>query len=886
MALVPGDRLGPYEIADRLGVGGMGEVWRARDLRLGREVALKLIGEAFAADPDRMVRFDREAKLLASLQHPNIGVLYGREDSGDRRALVLELVPGLTLAERLAGGAIPLAEALSIARQVAEALEHAHAHGIVHRDLKPANIKLAPDGVVKVLDFGLGKPLPAEAAPGEDVLSSPTLSRTGIGSGVILGTAPYMSPEQARGQPADRRADIWAFGVILFEMLTGTRLFRGDTTSDVLAAVLRGALDWGRLPAATPPAAVRLLGRCLERAPRERLHDFADVRIELTLAQRELEQPARADARRVSPSAVAAWAIAGLSVAAAGLAVATRPEARPLRVAKLSLRLQPRPLSMAGLALAPDGGQLAYFANGHLQVRALDREAVLPLPEARGVRPFFSPDGAWIGFVGADELLRKVPSEGGSVVSLTSPPHRVGHCTWAEDDAILCTQPRAARPGELLRIPAGGGPTVALPTTAAGARERVAWPSLLPGGEAILLTVPNPEGGQTDDASVVLQRLTSGERRVLARGGTQPVYAPTGHVVFARGGSLMAMAFDLASLTAHGAPVPVLEHVSRDTVQGGRFALSADGTLVYVRGMGDERRLLWVDRNGRAEHVAAAPHTFLDPRVSPDGFRIAAQAADGDNDIWTYDVVRGSLTRLTFDAGEDETPVWSRDGMWLAWATQRSGSPRQLLRRRSDGSGAEQVLWSTDRHAHLHDWSPDGSTLLVTQDSDGSARDVWLVAVSGGDARPLLSGPFEECNPRLSPDGRWLAYSSDESGRFEVYVLRLPGLEQRAQVSVGGGDSPVWRSDGREVVYRSADGQVMSVRFSTGPGGEPVVGRPTALFEDAYGAAIGRASHVDYDIHPDGARFVMIGPQAGASADMGVVVGWFEELRRLERPAR
>jgi hypothetical protein len=883
MTLAPGSRFGPYEVSGRLGAGGMGEVWRARDVRLGREVALKLVTEAFAADPERVARFEREAKLLATCHHPNIGVLYGLEEADGRRALVLELVPGLTLAERLASGAMPVAEALRVARQVAEALEHAHVHGIVHRDLKPANVKLTPDGQAKVLDFGLGKPLAAELPSGVDLLSSPTLSRTSTSSGVILGTAPYMSPEQARGLSVDRRTDIWAFGVILFEMLSGARLFRGETASDVLAAVLRGEIDWELLPPGLPPAARRLLGRCLERELRERLHDFADARLELTLALRELEHPPAASGERGRGwRALAPWGFAVLALCAALAAVATRERPSRARVVKLLLHLQPRPLTMAGFALSPDGAQLAYVANGHVHVRSFESEAVRELPDARGARPFFSPDGAWIGFVGLDELPRKVPSAGGPVVELGTGSQRVGDCCWADADAILCTQPASARPGELLRIPASGGPARALPTTPDGARQRVLWPHVLPGGQAVLLTVPNPAGGPIDDAVVVVQRLANGERRELVREAAQAVYTATGHVVFARGAALLAMPFELAALAARGAPVPVVEGVSRDTVSGGRYALAGDGTLVYIRQQGEDRPLLWVDRRGKAERIALAPHTFIDPRVSPDGARVVVQAADGDNDIWTCDVARGSLTRLSFDPGEDETPVWSPDGQWVAWVTQRPGRPRQVVRRRADGIGEEEVVASVEGHAHLHDWSPDGSALLFTMEAAKGARDVWLLAVAGAQQRPLVRGAFEDCNPRFAPDGRHVAYSSDESGRFEVYVVRVPELDHKVQVSVGGGDRPVWSAGGREIVYRSSEGRVTSVSFEAAARAAPKVGPPVPLFPDTFGAATGRTRHVDYDVHPGGSRFLMVGsPPQSSSTDFAVVLGWLEELRHL-----
>ncbi|HSD29713.1 MAG TPA: protein kinase, partial [Vicinamibacteria bacterium] len=682
----------------------------------------------------------------------------------------------------------------------------------------------------------------------------------------------------------DRRSDVWAFGVILLEMLTGTRLFRGGTTSDVLAAVLTSEVEWDRLPAATPAAARRLLRRCLERDPRERLHDFADVRIEIAEALREMERPTTVVApRRWSWRASLPWGIALVAIASTIAAIlASRPPLAPLRVSRLRLNLQPRPLVMAGFALSPDGRLLAYVANGQIHVRALDRDDARVLADARGSRPFFSPDGAWIGFVGTDDVPRKVTASGGPVVTLTDPPTRVGQCAWAPDDTILCTQPSSPRPGELLRMPARGGPPQRLPTSAAGAGERVGWPHVLPGGRTVLLTVASPAGGSLDDASVVAQRLDTGERRVLVRGGSQAAYSPTGHLVFGRASSLFAVSFDPQTLEARGAPSPVAEHVSRDTVRGGRYAFATDGTLVYNRETGNERPLLWVDRQGRATRVATSPHTFIDPRVSPDGSRVAVQGADADNDVWTYDLARGSLSRLTFDPGEDETPVWSPDGTWVAWVTQRSGRPRQVLRRHADGSGEEKVIWSTDRHAHLHDWSPDGTQLLATQDAESTSRDVWLVPVAGGTARPLLQGPFEERNPRFSPDGRWLVYSSDESGRFEVYVVHLPGLDRRAQVSVGGGDCALWGAGGGEIVYRSADGQVASVGFSPGADGPPGVGRPVALFPDTFGRAPGRTSHVDYDIDPRGSPFVMVGSQEGdAIAELGVTLNWFEELRRL-----
>jgi serine/threonine-protein kinase len=885
MSLAVATRLGPYEVIGPLGAGGMGEVWRARDTRLDREVALKLLPDDVAADPERLARFEREAKLLASLSHPHIAAVHGLEVSGPIRALVMELVEGATLAERLERGPIPLAETLALARQLAEALECAHEHGIVHRDLKPGNVKVTPEGDLKVLDFGLAK-APAADTEAADFTSSPTRTRQGTEAGVILGTALYMSPEQARGKVVDKRTDVWSFGVILFEMVTRTPLFEGETASDVLAAVLRSEVDWNRLPAGTPSPVRRLLRRCLERDPRQRLHDMGDARLEIEEALRGPEPTERGEGgrrpqarwRRLLPWWVALAAI----VVAAALAAGRRATAERPRVSRLTLRLVPPPRTAGGLAIAPDGAQFAYVAKGQVHVRALDREDARALPEARGERPFFSPDGAWIAFIGSDGVLSKVSASGGPAVKLTDRALGLGQCAWTPGDAILCTQPESERPGELLRVPAGGGPAQAVPTGADAARERVRWPYGLPGGAAVLLTVTGASGGEGADAAIAVQRLDTGERRVLIHGGAEAVYAATGDIVYLASGSLAAVPFDLATLSLRGAPLRVVEHVSTDTVGGGRYALARDGTLIYRSGGGRTRPLLSVDRRGSETHIPIPDHTFIDPRVSPDGSRIAVQAADSGSDIWICDLGRATLTRLSFDPQEDETPVWSPDGAWVAWVAQRSGRPRQVLRRRADGSGEEQVTWSTRAHAHVHDWSPDGKYLLVTQDAVSTARDVWLVPVAGGEARPLLAGPFEEWNPRFSPDGRWLAYASDETGQLEIYVRRFPELDRKVQVSEGGGDGPAWTSGGRELVYRGADGHVVSVRFSAGPGSTPLLGRPQTLFADVYGAAVGRMSHPDYDAFPDGSRFLMLGNQQGeAITELNVVLNWFEELRRL-----
>ena len=501
---------------------------------------------------------------------------------------------------------------------------------------------------------------------------------------------------------------------MLFEMLTG----RGCSAARRCATRSRpcsGPRPNG-IGSRSPPRPVsRLLGRCLERDPRERLHDFADARIEISQALRELERPdAAADVRWGSSPALLAWAIAVLAVLAAVTLATRKPPGAP-RVSRLLLRLQPRLLAAGGFALSPDGAQVAYVANGQIHVRALDREDVRALPDARGSRPFFSPDGTWIGFVGADELLSKVEAAGGPVVRVTDPPHRVGHCSWAPDDTILCTQPSSPRPGELLRIPAMGGRPQPLPTTESGARERALWPHVLPGGRAVLLTIPSPAGGRVDDATIVVQQLATGERRALVQEGTQAVYSATGHIVFGRGALLMAMPFELATQAARGAPLPVAEHVSRDTVLVGDTR-SPGTARSSTSGAPATSGPCSGSTAGDGPSAFPRPRTRFSTRACrPTGSRIAVQGADADNDVWICDSSRGSLGRLTYDPGEDETPVWLPDGSWLAWVTQRSGRPRQVMRRLADGSGDEEIVWSTDRHAHLHDWSPDGKELLSTR---------------------------------------------------------------------------------------------------------------------------------------------------------------------------
>ena len=896
MALTPGTRLGPYEIQTPLGAGGMGEVYRARDTKLGREVALKVLPPHFAGDPERLARFQREAQVLASLNHPNIASIHGLEDSDGTPALVLELVEGPTLADRIAAGRVPIEEAIRIARQIADALAAAHDHGVIHRDLKPANIKLTPSGAVKVLDFGLAKLAgPADAghyAPGSsdrsvrleaDLTASPTMTSPAMmtGVGFILGTAGYMAPEQARGQVVDKRADIFAFGCVLYEMLTGARLFDGRDVTETLASVLKTEPAWAALPPDTPPALRRLLRRTLEKDPDERLRDIGDARLELTEALSAPEAVAvreRGASRRhgVAILVSACVAVAMISTAAAWWVM--RPAPRAVRQLAITFEAT-KPLGTTNdpnLALSPDGSRLVYVSGAQgsqtsLMLRALDRLDAVPVPGTeRAHSPFFSPDGQWIGyFSDTDRTLKKVSIAGGPAVTIATTDGAHFGASWGTDDMITF-----AGPG-LSRVPAGGGTPVAVTTPDAKQGEtRHTFPDVLPEGRAVLFA--NTIKGQS---RIELLRFDTGERVVLADRGSSARYVPTGHVVYSDGGRLFAVPFDLSALRATGSPVPVLEGVAVTSDGPAVFSVARDGTLVYLPGDvsgGSQRRLVWVDQQGAEEAIAAAPRWYWWARVSPDGTRLALEVDDqGNSDIWIHDLARNVQTRLTFGPEPDMHPVWSPDGRRVLFS---SGS--DLLVKAADGTGeAERVatgLVSTIPYA----WSRDGKTLLLQ--SDTPSADIYSLEIgSAASPQAVVRGPFFEARPALSPDGRWIAYQSGESARAEVYVRPFPDVDRgRWQVSTEGGDSPVWSQDGRRIVYRRG-GQseaFFSVSVEAGPAQALTPGTPRMLLEGQFLAAGQRT----WDMAPDG-RLLMIksNTQAGAAEPAVIVQSWFEELKRL-----
>jgi len=888
-------RLGPYEIAAQIGAGGMGEVYRATDTNLARQVAIKVLPEALASDPDRLARFDREAKTLAALSHPNIAGVYGLEKSGGTIALVMELIEGKTLADRIAEGPLPVDEALPIAKQIADALETAHEQGIVHRDLKPANVKVRPDGTVKVLDFGLAKAMEPARAMSPGFSQSPTITTPAMTqAGLLLGTPAYMSPEQTRGRGADRRSDVWAFGCVLYEMLTGRRAFEGDEVSDVLASVLTREPALAAVPETVPDRVKQVLKACLQKDPRQRVHDIADVRLALDGAfETPATQPIDAQASRVTEVPLwrrvlpfAATAVVVGTVAAVGGWFAKPSDPRP--VARWTHVLPEgrlfRNVGRQVLAIAPGGEHFVYNSADGFYLRALDavEDRVISGTEALGVAPFLSPDGRSVGFY-SDANLRRMAVTGGANSTLTAAVNPFG-ANWEADGTILYGQPDG-----IWQVPEDGGEPRRLIETEEG--EQVYGPQRLPVADWILFTLARTTGStRWDEAEIVVASPSTGERRVLRTGGSDARYLPSGHLMYAFEDVLYAVPFDVARLDETGGAVPVVAGIGRSQVTGAAFyAVSASGTLAYVSGTAtaDSRRtLVWVDRAGRETPINAPLRAYTYPRLSPDGSRVALDVRDEQNDIWVWSLERETLTRLTFDAGGDRAPVWSPDGARIAYMAGPNGQGA-LRWRAADGTGAPETLVEGAGSVFPTSFSPDGTRVVVLQmDVGASGQDVGLVPTEGGRAvTAMVRTSFNELNGEVSPDGRWLAYESNESGRAEVYVRSFAEADVggRWQVSPGGGTRPAWRSDGSELFYLSGPGRVMAVRVEVG--GTFSYGNAVELFDGPYVAANFMRT---YDVAPDGQRFLMIkevdeepSDRASGSRRIVVVENWFEELERL-----
>ena len=853
----------------------MGEVWRARDSKLGREVAIKTLPDEFAQDEARLARFEREAKLLASLNHPNIAAIYGLEDDDGTRFLVLELVEGDTLAERLKHGAIPVEESLKLALQIAEALEAAHEKGVIHRDLKPLNIKVTPEGKIKVLDFGLAKAFLGDGAD-VNLSQSPTLSMAATQQGVILGTAAYMSPEQAAGGDVGRGSDIWAFGVVLFEMITGRRLFAGETAPHVLASVLKTEPDWNSLPPNLHPRLRLLLERCLEKEVKDRYHDISDARVDIQKVLADpsgvLVQPV-ADVFQAKPRPLLRW-IAVTAVASVIVAGVAGWYLKPSELGPVIrfYHVLPEGRTFTGtgrpvIAVSPDGSEFLYNTNEGLYLRSMDELDARLVSEEDLRNPFFSPDGQWVGYwSNTDGQLKKIAVSGGAPVTLCDATNPFG-VSWGIDDTIVFGQPEG-----IMRVSANGGTPEPLIETAEG--ELVFGPQILPDGESVLFTLrdilANPVGvtpgvgGSWDTALIIVESLDTGEREVLIEAGRDGRYVPTGHLVYVIEEVLYARPFDLDSLRVTGGPVPLLAGMSGTWVTGtANFDISDEGVLVQLAGgpRNQQSGLIWVDRQGTFTPIFEEERLYAWPRVSPDGSRIAVlvDETEGSN-IWIYDIATGSRGQLTDDRVSKNNPIWTPDGERI---TFRYGP--DIYWQRVDASEQAELLWESEYSATPRSWSRDGRFLVFEENHPETGRDIWVLSADDRSAEPFLNTPSQEVEPVFSPDGEWIAYSL---GRSEVWVAPYPGPGIANQITGDGGTWPLWSTDGQTLYYRASQ-QIFSSAIDT----EPDFRRsePVSLFQLSIPFILS-------DVEPSGDRFVMV--QTGDDfSQINVVLNWFEELK-------
>jgi serine/threonine protein kinase len=841
-----GKTLGHYQITSQLGKGGMGEVYRAHDTKLNRDVAVKVLPPEFVNNPERMGRFRREAQLLASLNHPNIAGIYGVEESPSTNALIMELAEGETLADCISRNPVPLMEALPIARQIADALEAAHEKGIIHRDLKPANIKVTTEGVVKVLDFGLAKALDGEAAEA-DASKSPTLSMAATRAGLILGTAAYMAPEQARGSGVDRRCDIWSFGVVFFEMLSGKRLFSGETISDTLAAVLRADIDWSLLPKTIPTKTQALLRRCLTRDRKLRLQAIGEARIAI---DEYLNNPAASSEVILVENPVIRFE------------VSTPPTA-----------------DLSSVAISPDGLYLAFvgLSEGQqkLWLRPLDQLAARPLAGTEGARnPFWSPDSRSIGFF-AEGKLKRIDVAGGLPQVVANALHGSGG-TWNRDGVIVFS-PAVGSP--LFRVPASGGESVVVTRVDPPLQMQHAFPHFLPDGRQILFSSWGTEFG------IYLGSLDSAVSRKLVL-GEAAAYALPGYLLYTRQGVLFAQGFNSSSGDLSGDLIQVADSlVSISTFGPGLFSVSETGILAYRRSGGPGlRQLAWFDRAGKEVGKLGLPdsNNLVYPEISPDGQRVAVgRAVHGNRDIWVTETARGIPIRFTFRPGFSGNPVWSPDGNWITFSSANQGVAN-IYRKNSTGSGDDELLLESPLNDFPLDWSHDGRFLLFARMDPKTGIDLWVLPLDGErKAVPFVCTSFESDNGQFSPDGRWVAYQSDESGRVEIYVQQFPDRGSKWMISIGGGIAPRWRRDGKEIFYIAPDGRLMSVPIRSA-GQSLKAGAPIPLFETriVYGGTTVRQKH-QYAVAPNGRRFLInVIADEETISPITVVTNWTRALKK------
>jgi len=896
MSLTTGSRLGAYDIVTQLGAGGMGEVYRAKDTKLGRDVALKILPASFTNDPERVARFRREAQVLASLNHPHIAQIHGLEEANGTQFLVLELVDGESLDKRIARGPIPVDEALGIAKQIAEGLEAAHEKGIIHRDLKPANIAVTNDGNVKVLDFGLAKALEPSSAGAADLTASPTITTPAMTDlGVILGTAAYMAPEQAKGKHVDRRADIWAFGVVLYEMLTGQRGYEAEDVSDTLAAVLTRDVNWSALPN-VPPRLLALLRDCLVRDPKQRLRDIGDARRVLDQIIAGDPEPAAVIAPAQSqtrPSGAQAlpWGVA--AIALAGAAVLTFVHFRETPPTQQRVRFQisaPEKSLIGAFALSPDGRYLALTASGtfgmqgtssNLWLRPIDSLDARAVPGTEGTgltqdQVFWSPGSEFIGFVTRDGKVKKVSVNGGPPQTLVSSVSSITRGTWGRDGIIL-----VAQGGPVQRVPDIGGGVADVTKKVDGLPQF--QPHFLPDGRHFLYYVPGASS-EVNGIYVASLKADAQAKRVLPD-STAAQYVPSdvpgrgGYLLFVRGTTLMAQPFDADTVTLTGQMFPVAERV-------GRFSVSQTGALAYMAGaVGrpfSRQELLWVDRTGRPLGVAAAAADYASVRLSPDEKSIAFSRVDEANnsDVWVLDLVRGVPSRITFDPAVDNLPIWSPDGRRILWPSRRSGNFDLYIKAASGTGQDENLITMGTNNGWATDWSHDGKFVLYQRPGDKTGQDLWIAPQSTGAPGepqkpfPYLASPFNEANGVFSPDGHWIAYESDESGRPEVYVQAFPLTNQKVRISAGGGTDAAWSKNSGELFYLAADRNLMAVPYrATVTTFEPGAGK--VLF-----AVPGNVIRRSYAVTGDGRRFLIGKPvDESINEPITLVLNWLEELK-------
>jgi Tol biopolymer transport system component len=864
MDLVPGTRLGSFRITALVGVGGMGEVYRARDTKLDRDVAIKIIPASLAGNPGRLTRFEREAKVLASLSHPNIAHVHGLEEAGGVHALVMELVEGEDLSRRLTRGAIPLPEAVGIARQIADALDAAHEKGIVHRDLKPANVMMTADGVVKVLDFGLAKPMIGDS-DAETLSHSPTTIDVGTREGVLLGTAAYMSPEQARGRIVDKRTDIWAFGCVLYEMLAGRPAFGGDSLSDTIAALISRDPEWNALPETTTPAVRRLMERCLQKDPKRRLRDIGDARVELE--NPHAEDAASRTSLAASPRRGIAWAAAGAVLAAlaiGGAWLALREPPAGVRPVRLSVVAPPgTTFALRDITehlqfqLSPQGDRLALLAaaRGERQkiwIRSFETGVAQPVAGTDGANGiFWSPDGRSLGFQ-AEGKLKTVSLEGSATRALTDLSFDVSHGAWSSDGVILFSRGSG---GSLVSVPTTGGPITPV-TTLDTARNETAhrWPQFLPDGRFIFFV----SSTTPDNTGIYLGSLGSRSKTQLLKTSANAVFVEPGHLVFEQNGVIARQRFDLASGSLVGAPeslgdpIQVLRGPSYLPLSGAR-----NGTIAFWNASLTLSELVWADRSGRPIRTLAAATRYDNPSLSPDGTRVLVtqRSNANENEMWVYDAATGnSVSRMTFTRGVARFGIWGPGGTDVVYSMGTPSGP-QIFRKPASGAGDEVQVGSTLAHYAVFpdDWSRDGTRLVYVAVSD-NAFDVWSLDVKQHKQEPVLDSPANEVQPRLSPNGKWLAYASDETGRWEVYVRGLGDPPGKWQISRGGGMQPVWRGDGREVFYVDLGGTLQAVTI----GGDRSIehSAPTPLFQTTLPNLLA-PFRTGYAVSPDGQRFLL-----------------------------